>query len=76
MRPEPTTYNRAATAVVQSRRLVEKARQELLLALDILRQLDGGGRGRGRPRVSRLLRAVEEELARLDGANGSESYQG
>lgn len=75
MRPEPTTYNRAATAVVQSRRLVEKARQELLLALDILRQLAGAGDGRPRPRVARLLRAVEEQLAVLDGVNGGESRE-
>jgi hypothetical protein len=37
----PFTFNRAATAIVQSRQMLERAKTEVNLAIEIIRQLDG-----------------------------------
>ena len=61
-RAVPRTYNRAATAVVQGRLHVERAREELGLAVHILAELESST-GRGSDGVSRSsIRAVLKEL--------------
>jgi hypothetical protein len=39
----PLTLNRAATAIVQSRQMLERAKAEINLAIEIIRQLDRHG---------------------------------
>jgi hypothetical protein len=58
-------YNRAATAVVQGERHLEKALEELRLAVTILSELSRSGE-MGSLHASRLLAVVQEYLARLE----------
>lgn len=60
----PLTYNRAVTAIVQGRRRVERAQEEVRLALEILCGLseeDCGGHAPSMP----LLVSLEEALDHL-----------
>ncbi len=61
----PITYNRAATALVRSRRGLEQARDDLRLALEILRQLEAGTR-RSRQASKRVTASLAEVLERLE----------
>jgi hypothetical protein len=61
----PASYERAVTAMVQGRQRVERARQDVSLALEILCRLteeDCGGRTPSIP----LLVSLEEVLGKLD----------
>jgi hypothetical protein len=64
----PITFNRAATAIVQSRHMLERARAEVNLAIEIIRQLDGHGSSSLRSASKRHLvtRSLQEFVGMLE----------
>jgi hypothetical protein len=64
----PFTLNRAATAIVQSRQLLERARKEITLAVDIVRRLDGTTDPSSRvvSRRGQVTRSLEELILTLE----------
>ena len=61
-RPAPRTYNRAATALVQCRSHIERARRDAALALEIFAELPRSARRRRPVRLTDL----RDLLARLE----------
>lgn len=69
-RSVPMNYNRAATALVHCRRLLDGAREETKLAVRILEQLDDPGAPWPKDPAERLvrLRSLECFVAQLEEA--------
>lgn len=65
MESSPLTMNRAATAVVRSRILLEGAEEELRLALRILREGPVDPSPLDLPERLALMRRLEQHIARL-----------